>query len=77
MTLQLIFLDGEEAIEQWSDTDSIYGARHLAAELAQTVYQRTDHRTVTQLERIVSEDQTRRQSASRCCSHVSNLFTVP
>lgn len=29
-TLQMIFFDGEEAFERWSDTDSIYGARHLA-----------------------------------------------
>ncbi|PPQ98123.1 hypothetical protein CVT26_003167 [Gymnopilus dilepis] len=29
-TLQLIFFDGEEAFVQWTDTDSIYGARHLA-----------------------------------------------
>ena len=26
----LVWLDGEEAIKQWSDTDSVYGARHLA-----------------------------------------------
>jgi Zn-dependent M28 family amino/carboxypeptidase len=26
----LAFLDGEEAIEQWTDTDSVYGSRHLA-----------------------------------------------
>jgi glutaminyl-peptide cyclotransferase len=25
-----VWLDGEEAIRQWSDTDSVYGARHLA-----------------------------------------------
>lgn len=30
ITLQLVFLDGEEAFEKWTDTDSIYGARHLA-----------------------------------------------
>lgn len=29
--LQLIFLDGEEAYLEWSDTDSTYGARHLAS----------------------------------------------
>lgn len=29
--LQLVFLDGEEAFEEWSATDSIYGARNLAA----------------------------------------------
>ena len=26
-TLQLIFFDGEEAFRDWTDTDSIYGAR--------------------------------------------------
>jgi glutaminyl-peptide cyclotransferase len=26
----LAFLDGEEAIQSWSDTDSLYGSRHLA-----------------------------------------------
>lgn len=30
MTLQIILLDGEEAFENWSSTDSIYGARALA-----------------------------------------------
>ncbi|KAJ3105373.1 hypothetical protein HDU97_008127 [Phlyctochytrium planicorne] len=29
-TLQLIFFDGEEAVIQWTATDSIYGSRHLA-----------------------------------------------
>lgn len=31
LSLQLLFLDGEEAFKEWSDTDSIYGAKHLAA----------------------------------------------
>lgn len=31
-TLQLIFFDGEEAFGHWSAEDSIYGARHLAAQ---------------------------------------------
>ncbi|KAJ7632958.1 glutaminyl-peptide cyclotransferase-like protein [Roridomyces roridus] len=35
-TLQLVFFDGEEAFEQWTDTDSIYGARHLAEKWATT-----------------------------------------
>ncbi|HEV2117730.1 MAG TPA: M28 family peptidase [Terriglobales bacterium] len=26
----LVWLDGEEAIKQWSDADSVYGAKHLA-----------------------------------------------
>ncbi|KAF8301111.1 hypothetical protein DL93DRAFT_2090838 [Clavulina sp. PMI_390] len=30
-TLQLLFLDGEEAFKEWTKDDSIYGARHLAA----------------------------------------------
>ncbi|KAJ3993660.1 hypothetical protein F5050DRAFT_657547 [Lentinula boryana] len=29
-TLQLVFFDGEEAFVSWTNTDSIYGARHLA-----------------------------------------------
>lgn len=29
-TLQLVFFDGEEAFKDWTDADSIYGARHLA-----------------------------------------------
>ncbi|XP_061875620.1 glutaminyl-peptide cyclotransferase-like protein isoform X2 [Colius striatus] len=36
VTLQLLFLDGEEAFEDWSATDSLYGARHLAARMAAT-----------------------------------------
>ena len=27
----LVFLDGEESFEQWSESDSLYGSRHLAA----------------------------------------------
>jgi Zn-dependent M28 family amino/carboxypeptidase len=34
LTYWLIFFDGEEALEQWSPTDSLYGSRHLADELA-------------------------------------------
>ncbi|XP_009471934.1 PREDICTED: glutaminyl-peptide cyclotransferase-like protein [Nipponia nippon] len=30
----LLFLDGEEAFGDWSVTDSLYGARHLAARMA-------------------------------------------
>ena len=32
-SLQLIFTDGEEAFRQWGPTDSIYGARQLAADM--------------------------------------------
>ncbi|KAM4697015.1 glutaminyl-peptide cyclotransferase-like protein [Rhinophrynus dorsalis] len=36
LTLQLFFLDGEEAFVEWSETDSLYGARHLAERLEKT-----------------------------------------
>jgi len=32
--LSLVFFDGEEAVENFSDTDGIYGSRHFAGELA-------------------------------------------
>ena len=38
ITLQLIFLDGEEAFVDWTDKDSIYGARHLAKKWASTSF---------------------------------------
>ena len=38
LTLQFLFLDGEEAFIQWTSTDSIYGARHLASKLQGTDY---------------------------------------
>lgn len=31
--LMLIFFDGEEAFDKWTDTDSLYGSRHLATKL--------------------------------------------
>jgi Zn-dependent M28 family amino/carboxypeptidase len=30
----LVWLDGEEALRQWTDTDSLYGSRHLAEKWA-------------------------------------------
>ena len=33
-TIWLVFFDGEEAVGQWSDTDSVYGSRHLVDRLA-------------------------------------------
>ena len=38
LTLQFIFFDGEEAFVRWSSTDSIYGARNLAAKWENQVY---------------------------------------
>lgn len=34
LTIWIAFLDGEEAFVEWSDTDSTYGSRQLAAKLA-------------------------------------------
>jgi glutaminyl-peptide cyclotransferase len=31
----LVFFDGEEAVKDWSDSDSLYGSRHLAAKWSQ------------------------------------------
>ncbi|KAK4106274.1 Pkinase-domain-containing protein [Parathielavia hyrcaniae] len=36
--VQILLLDGEEAFERWTDTDSLYGARALAEEWEATVY---------------------------------------
>uniref|UniRef100_G3P5G6 Glutaminyl-peptide cyclotransferase n=1 Tax=Gasterosteus aculeatus aculeatus TaxID=481459 RepID=G3P5G6_GASAC len=36
VSLQLVFFDGEEAFEEWTDTDSLYGSRHLAERMADT-----------------------------------------
>lgn len=36
VTLQLVFFDGEESFEEWTDTDSLYGSRHLAERMANT-----------------------------------------
>ncbi len=33
-TVWLVFFDGEEATRQWSDTDSLYGSRHLVQRLS-------------------------------------------
>ena len=35
-TTWLVFFDGEEAEVQWSDTDSLYGSRHMAQKLSAT-----------------------------------------
>jgi Zn-dependent M28 family amino/carboxypeptidase len=33
-TYWLVFFDGEEAVGEWSDTDSVYGSRHLVQQLS-------------------------------------------
>jgi glutaminyl-peptide cyclotransferase len=36
--IQIILLDGEEAFVDWTDTDSLYGSRSLAAEMEATMH---------------------------------------
>ncbi|XP_048837410.1 glutaminyl-peptide cyclotransferase-like a [Brienomyrus brachyistius] len=36
LTLQLVFFDGEEAFQEWTATDSLYGSRHLAERMSRT-----------------------------------------
>nr|CAD7610063.1 unnamed protein product [Timema genevievae] len=52
VSLQFIFFDGEEAFKEWSDTDSLYGARHLAQLWGDEPYPRGTQDTTTQLDRI-------------------------
>lgn len=53
---QLIFFDGEEAFKDWTQTDSLYGSRHLADkwELASTTA--SNARLVDQVEALVLLD---------------------
>ena len=37
VTLQLVFFDGEEAFQFWTDTDSVYGARSSPASLHECI----------------------------------------
>ena len=32
----MIFFDGEEALVSWTSSDSLYGSRHLAAEMVRS-----------------------------------------
>ncbi|KAK0413803.1 hypothetical protein QR680_007001 [Steinernema hermaphroditum] len=42
ISLQLIFLDGEEAFVDWNERDSLYGARHLSDHWAKKWFPSTD-----------------------------------
>lgn len=48
VTPMLIFLDGEESFKEWSETDSLYGSRHLANQFST----RPHHNDVTVLESL-------------------------
>jgi len=55
MTLQFIFFDGEEAFVDWTETDSLYGSRHLAKKMATTFIEVVGGEPVTELEAIVRQ----------------------
>ncbi|KAL9954285.1 hypothetical protein ACROYT_G041804 [Oculina patagonica] len=46
VTLQMVFFDGEEAFEQWTKTDSLYGARHLAQNWSNTIHPKGSNSTM-------------------------------
>jgi len=54
VTIQLVFFDGEEAFVRWTDADSLYGSRHLAQKMFETLVRVDREQVVPQLETIVS-----------------------
>lgn len=48
-SLEFIFFDGEEAVEQWSDTDSLYGSKY-------DVDRRVKAKTLSQLKALILVD---------------------
>lgn len=49
----MVFFDGEEAFEEWNESDSLYGSRHLASRMESTKFLHNG-RQINQLHRIVS-----------------------
>ncbi len=43
--VRLVFFDGEEALVEWSDSDGLYGSKHMAAELKAS----GEHRSIAAL----------------------------
>ncbi|KAI4111543.1 MAG: hypothetical protein LQ339_000414 [Xanthoria mediterranea] len=56
--VQIFFLDGEEAFKTWTDTDSVYGARSLAAEMESSAFaaQSTFHNALSTISLFVLLD---------------------
>lgn len=49
VTLELVFFDGEESFEEWTESDSLYGSRHLAERMATSAHpQGATHTTMLQ-----------------------------
>ncbi|VVC34817.1 Peptidase M28 [Cinara cedri] len=51
LSLMMIFFDGEEAFVEWSESDSLYGSRHLASKMERTTFVHKG-REINQLYRI-------------------------
>lgn len=49
----MVFFDGEEAFVEWTESDSLYGSRHLASKMENTKFFH-EGRQMNQLHRIVS-----------------------
>lgn len=52
VSLQFIFFDGEEAFKDWTATDSIYGSRHMAAQLEKIKYPANNQDNTNELHRM-------------------------
>lgn len=48
----MVFFDGEEALVEWTESDSLYGSRHLASRMENTKFLHKG-RQLNQLHRIV------------------------
>ncbi|KAG8691210.1 hypothetical protein FRC11_005909 [Ceratobasidium sp. 423] len=53
-TLQILFLDGEEAFKSWTHDDSVYGARHLAEKWATTYLEPSPKRKLYPVQTVLS-----------------------
>ncbi|CAH8492505.1 unnamed protein product [Schistosoma rodhaini] len=54
--LKLIFFDGEEAFNQWTDTDSLYGSRHLAKKWSSTTSKSSNETELNKIDLLVLLD---------------------
>ncbi|KAL3985479.1 Peptidase M28 family protein [Acanthocheilonema viteae] len=52
VSLQLIFFDGEEAFEEWTEKDSLYGSRHLASKWNQEYFSNNSSSGIKEIDRI-------------------------
>jgi len=53
---QMVFFDGEESFDKWSETDSLYGSRHLAEKWSKQLVPNTNQTRLQQIELFVLLD---------------------